>query len=407
MILDHPRAESPQLSSVTVNSSHTVSPISPSESSRKHLSLIATPDSFSKPIESTAVLKLTDDELVLKPSEIEKPLLNITIPEVKPHTRTNSRTTRLLDSAFDRTRNDLEGGESASPSSLNQIQSDFKRRRCRRKVPVSHARDETKITGKKSRSSRPSDSAVGGTRKDINADEPDAPSSPNRVRLDFERRRYRRKVPIPSARDETTISELLPFKCDICGKRLERAQTLVSHKRAVHEGYRPFSCDLCHAKFTQKVHLKAHVDAVHSGLRPYGCKQCLRRFPTLSGAKMHRCEKRKSRPKYGCGLCAGRFREGVDLREHRLTVHAGEKSFDCTVCGTPFRTESELNDHRTRTHERRKPHACDLCGKSFTHIGALVKHKSAVHEGKRPFECDTCGSAFSISAFEAAQEYCS
>lgn len=33
-----------------------------------------------------------------------------------------------------------------------------------------------------------------------------------------------------------TLLELLPFECDICGKRLELARTLASHKRVVHEG---------------------------------------------------------------------------------------------------------------------------------------------------------------------------
>uniref|UniRef100_A0A183AT95 Protein krueppel n=1 Tax=Echinostoma caproni TaxID=27848 RepID=A0A183AT95_9TREM len=131
-------------------------------------------------------------------------------------------------------------------------------------------------------------------------------------------------------------AELLPFECEVCGKRLERARTLMLHKRAVHEGYRPFACEFCDFRFTQKGHLKQHIEAVHKD----------------------------------------------------------EKTCDCSVCGAPFRTEAELANHRLSTHELKRLFHCDLCDKNFTQANKLLIHKSTVHEGKRPFVCDVCGSTF-------------
>ncbi|VDP50063.1 unnamed protein product [Schistosoma margrebowiei] len=46
-----------------------------------------------------------------------------------------------------------------------------------------------------------------------------------------------RKQRVPnSAMDEATLIALRPFKCDECGKRLEKARTLRLHKLSVHEG---------------------------------------------------------------------------------------------------------------------------------------------------------------------------
>jgi KRAB domain-containing zinc finger protein len=48
-----------------------------------------------------------------------------------------------------------------------------------------------------------------------------------------------------------------PFKCDICGKRLSRNGSLVSHMR-IHNGEKPFQCKVCKRRYYLRSSLVAH-----------------------------------------------------------------------------------------------------------------------------------------------------
>ncbi|CAH8428827.1 unnamed protein product [Schistosoma turkestanicum] len=132
----------------------------------------------------------------------------------------------------------------------------------------------------------------------------------------------RRKQRISNnAMDEATLIALRPFKCDECGKRLEKARTLRLHKLSVHQGHRPFTCDICKACFTQNGHLKQHIQTVHKGLRPYGCDLCKRRFTKARSLKLHNCGKNGLAKPFVCDVCGRGFSHMHTMKAHRASIH--------------------------------------------------------------------------------------
>ncbi|XP_028404576.1 zinc finger protein 107-like [Dendronephthya gigantea] len=61
-------------------------------------------------------------------------------------------------------------------------------------------------------------------------------------------------------------------ECKECGKRFDRKQILVIHKR-VHSGARPYECDICHKRFPIAGNLARHK-IIHTGQKPYVCYIC-------------------------------------------------------------------------------------------------------------------------------------
>ena len=67
----------------------------------------------------------------------------------------------------------------------------------------------------------------------------------------------------------TMHADLMPFRCDLCGKGYHSAQGLLHHK-VVHEG-KTFTCPVCDRSLTQKGHLKKHMQRVHKSIQCISC----------------------------------------------------------------------------------------------------------------------------------------
>lgn len=53
------------------------------------------------------------------------------------------------------------------------------------------------------------------------------------------------------------ITNLLSFRCDICGSCFNQATHLKNHAK-VHSGEKPFKCDICSVGFSDRFALKRH-----------------------------------------------------------------------------------------------------------------------------------------------------
>lgn len=63
--------------------------------------------------------------------------------------------------------------------------------------------------------------------------------------------------------------------CNVCFSYSSMdAETIVYHKRQMHDGTRPFSCVQCDYAGRNAAALRAHHHNIHSDLRPFACAAC-------------------------------------------------------------------------------------------------------------------------------------
>uniref|UniRef100_A0A2K6S8S3 Zinc finger and SCAN domain containing 5A n=1 Tax=Saimiri boliviensis boliviensis TaxID=39432 RepID=A0A2K6S8S3_SAIBB len=145
--------------------------------------------------------------------------------------------------------------------------------------------------------------------------------------------------------DGQEAAALLPFACDVCGKRFKYYGKLVIHKRS-HTGERRFQCHLCGKRFMQRIGLQLH-QRTHTGEKPYTCDICQKRFTQKSYLKCHKRSHTGEKP-YECKVCRKVFTYTGSLKEH-LRVHSGEKPYTCSKCLRAFGRPATLRRHQ-KTH---------------------------------------------------------
>ena len=91
------------------------------------------------------------------------------------------------------------------------------------------------------------------------------------------------------------------FKCDTCGKVLDKEQNFKSHIESVHEGKKPYKCDICGKVFHEEQNQEIHIESVHEGKKPYECDICGKVLDEEHNFKSHidPNHERKKPQKYG------------------------------------------------------------------------------------------------------------
>ncbi|XP_023129064.2 zinc finger protein ZFP2-like isoform X1 [Amphiprion ocellaris] len=128
--------------------------------------------------------------------------------------------------------------------------------------------------------------------------------------------------------------------CGICGKHLERTESLKLHLKVHRES--SFRCSVCGQSFTLRGNLRTHM-RIHSGERPYACT-----------------------------VCGKSFGRRATLVRH-VRSHTGEKPFTCTYCGHGFVEKGNLTVH-LRTHTGERPYWCSVCDRRFSQLSCYYKH---------------------------------
>ncbi|XP_050534884.1 zinc finger protein 501-like isoform X1 [Daktulosphaira vitifoliae] len=248
------------------------------------------------------------------------------------------------------------------------------------------------------------------------------------------------------------------FQCNVCGKELLSAYTLVNHMRS-HTGERPYGCSVCEKFFKTKSNLNEHYRVHNPELRwmktssrdipsitrvtvtsedILTCNQCSKVFVSLDELSAH--EHTHGDEQFTCEKCNKSFNSKPELTVHirsnccsslELEVNADRQ---CPFCGKQFRSAATLENHK-RVHTREKPFSCELCSKPFRTKGNLLEHKRVhnnsmwlmksdtklteneqkfkctycekpfrtytallnherVHTREKPFECSVCGKCF-------------
>uniref|UniRef100_A0A3B4VDU3 C2H2-type domain-containing protein n=1 Tax=Seriola dumerili TaxID=41447 RepID=A0A3B4VDU3_SERDU len=183
-------------------------------------------------------------------------------------------------------------------------------------------------------------------------------------------------------------SDVKPYSCPECGKKMRRMRILQIHMK-IHSAEKPFGCDVCGERFRRKIHRKKHMK-VHRGERPFGCDICGRRFKSRGYLFCHMKVHTGEKP-FSCDICGKEFRAKWCLIGH-MRVHSVEKPFRCDVCGRGFKSKGNLMGHM-RVHSGERPFSCDVCRRTFKHYMTHKRHMK-IHTGEKPFACDVCGERF-------------
>ncbi|XP_039761243.1 zinc finger protein 184-like isoform X2 [Pararge aegeria] len=220
------------------------------------------------------------------------------------------------------------------------------------------------------------------------------------------------------------------YECDICKRRMNSMEKLVSHKKYhevrkvslkkhlanVHRNRNTerLECKYCTKTFANKDGLNNHTMLKHPTelsertFKHYICQDCGEAFKSPSQLKYHMTKHSDTKAFY-CVECDRGFKSNYALKHHLKTAapHANylELRYQCENCEKRFGVPRELERHMNKVHLNRRPYQCDKCDRAYLTLWSLNQHKRFTHEGhKRPlkYPCPLCDKIFAGSATRKA-----
>ncbi|GFO12012.1 Zinc finger protein 836 [Plakobranchus ocellatus] len=120
--------------------------------------------------------------------------------------------------------------------------------------------------------------------------------------------------------EEMAEAEL--WMCDKCPSKFRTKATLLNHLKTNHSDERS-KCHLCQQSFKSYKGLYRHLNNVHSNLMPYQCEVCGKRCKLKSNLKIH-MRTHSSFKMFPCSLCNQAFNYKSSLDGHMRSKHSTE-----------------------------------------------------------------------------------
>ena len=122
--------------------------------------------------------------------------------------------------------------------------------------------------------------------------------------------------------EEMTETEL--WMCDKCPSKFRTNATLMNHMKTNHSEQRS-KCHLCLQSFKSYKGLYRHLNNVHSNLMPYQCEVCGKRCKLKSNLKIH-MRVHSNTKMFPCQLCSQAFNYKSSLEGHMRSKHSSDTS---------------------------------------------------------------------------------
>ncbi|XP_026756785.2 zinc finger protein 431-like [Galleria mellonella] len=175
------------------------------------------------------------------------------------------------------------------------------------------------------------------------------------------------------------------FHCNTCRRSFENRKCYKYHLKQCSfpkessQYTKQYICDYCNSSYTKKPSLRIHIIQKHLNVLPYICQICGKRTSTVAHLKSHQSVHTNVRKIYEC-YCGARLRTELGYNLHQR-IHTGERPYECKECGEKFLSASRRLDHIKRRHRstQEMPHGCDKCHARFVRPFELKKHYLSVH----------------------------
>ncbi|XP_044736965.1 zinc finger protein 501-like [Chrysoperla carnea] len=170
-----------------------------------------------------------------------------------------------------------------------------------------------------------------------------------------------------------TVQE--PQVCQICGKSVLQ----IKAHMLIHNGARMFECVECEKSFFYRSDLVAHCKRKHRKsdepppLLPYLCNICGKRKLSNAALKQHIIHAHTTEKTLKCTLCDKYFKTDNALKGHIRYIHKDVRNYKCTICTKSFYTNAILRNHM-RTHTGERPFQCHICARAFGKNSTLKTH---------------------------------
>ena len=208
--------------------------------------------------------------------------------------------------------------------------------------------------------------------------------------------------------------------CGICFKGFSDKYNLDKHIRRHQEirprtlsEVKPFKCEICMKKFSTQGGIQLHIRGVMKNGRYHKCPVCVFGFLTTGSLETHKtyyCLDKtsqaftslpKSRDPFFCEICRKFIPSKIYFDSHQ-SIHSNKNPYGCKICGHIFMNRNKLKIHQKRVTGKSPYFECNFCNLKFCYRKDFNSHKMSHYASGPPEKFKMPQIAFQKTTFKSA-----